>query len=388
MEQAIKDLPNFKTAGIDGIHTEVFKTLWPKIGPLIQDQMEEALQQKQLHPGVNGGLQSLIPKGGARTNISNYRPISVLPSIYKIMAKTMANRMQANLPLWIKTSQTGFVKERYILDNVFLAYEAMEYARETKQDLVILMIDFEKAYDQVNWSFMKKAMKKMGFSSKWINWTAIFYQGAQTQILVNGQTGQSFEMERGVRQGCPMAPYMYLFVQDVLGHMISDPENGIEGLTMPDKSILKEAFFADDSTLYFKGTEENLHKAFSVLDAFCGGSGAKINMEKNIAIWASDATRTWTFGGERGLKWLNPGCTVLNLGFPMGYRMSQEEKNAKVLQQIRLKLGQWVNKPLSMAARILVTNQVVLASIWYIASCADLARSVLNRAKAMVHNFI
>jgi hypothetical protein len=132
MEQAIKDLPSFKTAGIDGILTEVFKILWPQLGPLIQAQLEEALQNKQLHPRVNGGLQSLIPKGGPHTNISNYRPISVLSSIYKVMAKTMANRMQLHLPQWIKTSQIGFVRNRYILDNVFLAYEAMEYAQETK----------------------------------------------------------------------------------------------------------------------------------------------------------------------------------------------------------------------------------------------------------------
>jgi hypothetical protein len=121
------------------------------------------------------------------------------------------------------------------------------------------MIDFEKAYDQVNWSFMKKAMKKMGFSSKWINWTAIFYQGAQTQVLVNGQPGRAFEMERGVRQGCPMALYMYLFVQDVLGHMISDLDNGMKGLTMPGNSILREVFFADDSTLSSKE-----HKRISI----------------------------------------------------------------------------------------------------------------------------
>jgi hypothetical protein len=245
----------------------------------IKDQLEEALEQQQLHSQINNVLQSFIPKGKAKTQISNYRPISVLPSTYKVMAKTMANRMQPKLPLWIKTSQTSFVKDRYIVDNVFLAYEAMVYAKETKQDLILLMVDFEKAYDQVNWTFMKEAMRTLGFSDQWIDWTSIFYQGAETSVLVNGQPGEKLDMERGVWQGCPLVPYMYLFVQDVLGHMICNPRNGIEGLT-----ILREAFFVDDSMLYLKGTKENLQRAFQVLDTYCATLGAKMNMQKSMAI--------------------------------------------------------------------------------------------------------
>jgi hypothetical protein len=88
----------------------------------------------------------------------------------------------------------------------------MEYAKETKQELIILMIDFEKTYDRVNWSFMKDTMKTLGFSEQWIDWTSIFYQGAEISVLVNGQPGEKFNMERGVRQGCPLAPYLYLFI--------------------------------------------------------------------------------------------------------------------------------------------------------------------------------
>jgi hypothetical protein len=102
MEDAVKDLVGGKALGLDRIPTEVYKTLWPNIGQEIQKQLEEALEKKSLHPQINGGLQSLIPKGGSKTQISNYRPISVLPSMYKVMAKTMANQMQNKLPLWIK----------------------------------------------------------------------------------------------------------------------------------------------------------------------------------------------------------------------------------------------------------------------------------------------
>lgn len=320
----MKELPSRKAAGKDGIPTEVLKLLWPEIGPAIVSLMEEIIQDKKLHPDLNRGLQSLIPKGGCRAVLGNYRPISVLPALYKLLAKVMANRVRDKLPLWIKASQTGFVKNRYILNNVFLAYEAMEWAHESKQDMIFLMIDFEKAYDRINWTFLCEAIKKMGISQEWVDRSAAFYKGATSSILVNGEATEEFELEKGVRQGCPLAPYLFLFVQDVVGHMLCDPAHGVEGISLPDSSILRESFFADDSGIFLKGTRDNMERAFKVLDLFCEGSGAKMNLSKSTAIWCSEAERDWPFGEERGLKWLPQGSTTLNLGFPIGFRVSQQ----------------------------------------------------------------
>jgi hypothetical protein len=226
----------------------------------------------------------MVPKPGPRVQVNIYRPISVLTSIYKVIAKTLANRTQKHLPHWIRITHTRFVRDRQILDNVFLAYEAMEWATENKQDLVILLLDFEKAYDRVNWTFLQSAMKKQGFSGTWIKWTTTLYEGAHTSVLVNGQPGEEFEMERGIRQGCPLAPYLYLFVADVLGHMINDAIHGVEGLTIPDGTILQEALFADDTNLYLKGSALNLECASRVLERFCTASGAKINWDKSATI--------------------------------------------------------------------------------------------------------
>lgn len=202
----------------------------------------------------------------------------------------------------------------------------MEWARESNQDLVLLMIDFEKAYDRVNWTFLKEAMRKLGFSDEWIARTAAFYEDAKTSVLVNGIPTPEFDLERGVRQGCPMAPYLFLFAQDTLGYMLSDPVYAIEGLQLPDSSVLRESFFADDSVMFLKGTRENLERTLLVLDTFCAGSGARMNLCKSTTIWCSANQRNWTFGEDRGLTWLAPGATTFNLGFPIGYMMSQQEK--------------------------------------------------------------
>ena len=123
---------------------------------------------EKLHKKLNLGMISLIPKLGPKVNINKYRPISLLPSTYKVISKTLANRVQPHLPQWIRPNQTSFVKNRFILDNVFTAFESMELAKETQQDLVILLLDMEKAYDKINWSFLQDTMCSMGFNKEWI----------------------------------------------------------------------------------------------------------------------------------------------------------------------------------------------------------------------------
>ena len=124
MIEAVKGLQSHKAAGVDGIPSEVLKECWEEMGDKFHEQMEQALGASTL------AFILRCPRAGLNFLLTNYRPISVLPAVFKAMVKAMANRMQPFLPLWIHPLQTGFVKERCILDNVFMAYESMEYAKE------------------------------------------------------------------------------------------------------------------------------------------------------------------------------------------------------------------------------------------------------------------
>lgn len=131
--------------------------------------------------------------------------------------------MKPLLHHWILPSQTGFVPNRCILDNVFLAFEAMEWTMENKQDLSMLLMDFEKAYDRVNWTFLKETMTTMGFHPKWIKQVMSLNTNASTTVIVNGEQSRTFKLKRSVRQGCPLAPYLFLLTVDVLGQMLQHP---------------------------------------------------------------------------------------------------------------------------------------------------------------------
>jgi len=130
-------------------------------------------------------------------------------------------------------------------------------------------------------------MRKLGFSNEWIQWTTTSYEEAETSVVVNRQKGKSFQMERVVCQGCPIAPYIYLFVANNLGYMSFDPRYGIEGLTLLDGTQIQDQMFANDTMMFLKGNLNNLQNTFQVLQTFCEASRRKVNWHKSCAIWAS-----------------------------------------------------------------------------------------------------
>lgn len=125
--------------------------------------INEVFEEFTLYKGLNTSRINLLPKQGDLTQITNYRPISLLGTIYKIIAKIMANRMLPFMPRWIKEGQTAFVPRRSIFDNILMANEAMDWAITSNQELVILLLDYERAYDTVSWSSLEETMLHMGF---------------------------------------------------------------------------------------------------------------------------------------------------------------------------------------------------------------------------------
>jgi hypothetical protein len=150
MHRATMDFPKHTAPRIDGILMEFFHEMWQEVGEDIKNHLRETFQEGRMHKELKVGLQSLIPKQGDHSLITNYRPISMLGFTYKIASKTLVSKVQSSLPLWIRPTQMGFVHGRFILDNVFLAFEAMEWTNESDQNLVMLLFNFEKAYDRIN----------------------------------------------------------------------------------------------------------------------------------------------------------------------------------------------------------------------------------------------
>jgi mannosylglycoprotein endo-beta-mannosidase len=314
IHKAINALPKGKAPGHDGLPMEFFHECAEEIAPTFLQAFTSMLNTGRISTSINKGLITLIPKIGDRAKLSNWRPITLLGSTYKVLAKVLAGRIETALTHIIRPNQTGFVEGRSIIDNTYMAQEALEWAEESEQDLVLLFFDFEKAFDIIEWGFLFTTMSKLGFSDTWVRWVKSLYFEASSAIRVNGITGPNFQLHRSVRQGCPLAPYLFILATDVLGYMMAIPKYRVEGLALPKGGLIRDQTFADDTTLYLQGSPSNLDKVQDVLKIFCQASGAKINWHKSATIWASKKERTWEWGEGEGFRWIPNGEGTRYLG--------------------------------------------------------------------------
>ena len=286
------------------------------------------------------------------------------------------------------TSQTGFIKERSILDNIFVFWEAVAVAKKTKQDLAILLLDFEKAYDRVDWSFLEGTMVCMGFSRKWVKAVSALYSNASSKVIINGSKGESFKLSRSVRQGCPLAPFLFLFFAEAMSSYLSAEDTGIQGLCLSNTSgDLLDSEFADDTTLYVHGSSNNLKRVEKALDTFCLGSGAKLNWKKTVAFWVSDLPLPGWLPHPK-FEWVPEGQAVKYLGCHVGINIAPELQIAPLLHAMRKKLMYWSTKQLSVAGRVVIANQVLLSSMWYITSCWIFVKSSITQIQRLIRNFL
>lgn len=163
----------------------------------------------------NSSHITLIPKVDSPMNISDYRPISPLNSSIKLLTKILANRLQPIITKWVHKNQYGFIHTRTIQDCLAWAFEYFHICHHSRKETVIIKIDFEKAFDKIEHQVIMEMMKFKGFPDKWINWVDAILKSGNSSVLLNGLAGKPFACKRGVRQGDPLSPLLFVLAADL-----------------------------------------------------------------------------------------------------------------------------------------------------------------------------
>jgi hypothetical protein len=230
---AVRAMNRNSSPGPDGFGPGFYCAAWDTVAPAVMAMANAFHRGGAELERLNHSFVVMIPKHSAATTAGDFRPICLQNCSLKIVAKMLTSRLQTEIPKIIDVDQTGFIKGRSISENFIYAMELVQCCNKRGLPTLVLKLDFAKAIDSVNWGSLQRIMVVRGFPPIWCQWIAALLTTSKSAVLVNGTPGPWFACKRGVRQGDPLSPYLFLIVADVLQQMVKKcPRLGIQLLTI------------------------------------------------------------------------------------------------------------------------------------------------------------
>lgn len=222
IKDALWAMKPYKASGSDGLHAGFFQRFWLVVGDSVKEEVRRAFIERKVPEYLNKTLIVLIPKIQGPKTMGNYRPISLCNTIYKIISKVIVARIRPHLEQLVSPYQTAFVPSRRGANNVIIVQELVHTIRRIKgnKGFMAIKIDLEKAYDKIEWSFIREMLLKFNFPVNLIDLIMSCVSSMSTSLLFNGGCLNSFCPTRGIRQGDPLSPYLFILCMDFLGHLI------------------------------------------------------------------------------------------------------------------------------------------------------------------------
>ena len=363
---ALRAMQNDKSPGTDGMTVNFFKFFWNDIGDFVIRSINEGFKRGEMSVTQKEGIIICLPKADKpREYIENWRPISLLNVSYKIGSSCIANRIKTVLPKLINEDQTGFIPGRYIGDNIRILYDIMSYLDENQLPGLLVSIDFEKAFDTVNWSYMNKVLNAFGFGKDICCWISTFYTNIKSYVIINGKVSKSFEIQRGCRQGDPISPYLFVLCSEILAVRIR-AEKSIKGINILDNEF-KINQFADDTSFTLQGEKESYEKLFKTLKEFGDISGLKINFGKTVNVWLGQKKNSnIRYLPEKNMKWNPPMFKLLGIWFTNDLTKSTEINIKDKLAEIKCLFKVWSKRICTPLGRIAILKSLILSKLVYL----------------------
>ena len=220
------ELNGDKAPDPDGFTLAFWHFCWDFVKDEIMGFFKDFFERGKFVRSLNTTFLVLIPKKGGAEDLTDFRPISLVGSLYKLLAKVLANRLKKVVGKVVSTTQNAFVEGRQILDAALIANEVIDSLLKRKESGVLCKLDLEKAYDRINWDFLLSVMQKMGFGEKWAGWIKWCISTASFSILINGSPTGFFQSTRGLRQGDPISPYLFVLGMEALSCLINRAVRG------------------------------------------------------------------------------------------------------------------------------------------------------------------
>lgn len=374
-EKILETFQNDKAPGEDGFTVEFYTYFFELLGNDLIASFNEAYEQGEFSISQRRGIITLIPKeDGSLLDLSNWRPIT---------SKAIAKRIEPTLPNLIHSDQTGFVKGRYIGENIRLINDIMEYTSLQNLPGILTSLDFRKAFDSIEWPFIMKTLDHFNFGSDIKRWIKLFYTNTETAVQNNCFITSWFKPSKGVRQGCPLSPYLFILSAEVLSKRIRQDSN-VRGIKVFGKEI-KLSQFADYTTL-FNADIESLEMALKIVGDFGKIAGLSLNVKKTKALWLGK----WKSNKNKplDLKWFHSPVKILGIYFSYNIKENNELNFYKKIEKLETKLDMWSSRDLTIFGRAMLIKTLGISQLIYSASNLDAPEGIVEVVRTKSFKFL
>ncbi|MFS7917032.1 putative RNA-directed DNA polymerase [Helianthus anomalus] len=391
IKTALFGIEDCKAPGPDGYSAKFFKSAWNVVGKDVCLAVKGFFRNGKLLKEVNATVIALVPKTETPRKVTDFRPIACCNVIYKCISKIIADRIKNSLKYIVNDNQCAFIPERQISDNILLTQELMRnYHRNRGEARCASKIDIQKAYDTVEWEFLKVCLVHFGFPLKMINWIMACVTSTSFSIAVNGDHHGFFEGNRGLRQGDPMSPYLFTLVMEVLTLMISRRvrQNDSFQYHWRCKDVgLTHLCFADDLLLFCHGDASSVFTLMDALDEFKHVSGLVPSIPKSTIYFGNvDLNVRETI--ENYIQFRVGELPVRYLGVPLLSTSLRKKDCTPLIDKVKKRLQDWKNKSLSFAGRLQLISSVLNSIQVFWSSVFILPISVSKEIEKLMRGFL
>ncbi|KAL5567823.1 hypothetical protein UlMin_024398 [Ulmus minor] len=393
VKTAIFQMAPSKSPGADGMSALFYHNYWHVVGDEVATACLGVLNEGMSLASTNETLISLIPKVKNPIRITDYRPISLCNVIYKIISKMLSNRLRLVMNNVISEEQSAFIPGRLISDNAIIGFEclhAIKRKRSKKKGYLALKLDMAKAFDRVEWSFVQGIMLKLGFSEVWTKKVMACVTSVSYSVLINGaKFGQLFPT-RGLRQGDPLSPYLFLLCAEGLSSLFHHFEAAgrIQGMRCGQNGpIISHLFFADDSLLFSEASTDSCLAVKEALTWYETASGQLVSYSKSAVCFGPNVAADHADQMTASLGVPKVGCHEKYLGLPCLSGKNKRRLFASIKDRVWNKLSGWKSKFLSTGGREVLTKAIIQSIPTYSMSMFKLPFSLIKELHRLCAQF-
>lgn len=390
--KALSLMRNDSAPGSDGLTASFYKFFWLQIKELVIDSFTAAFENGSMSISQRRAIITLIHKGKdlARNDLTNWRPISLTNTDYKILAKALALRMQNVIKHVVNEDQVGYIKGRNITTIIRTIDDIIEFMNINNKSGALVALDYRKAFDTVNKKYLIAAFEKFGFGKDFQHWIKTITSDTESSISYCGWLSEFFLVNSGIRQGCPLSPLAFILAVEILATKIRQCED-IKGVCLPyngQNNVVKLAQYADDTTLILQG-DNDIKNALDIIEKFSEFSGLNLNRNKTEAMWIGAAKDSNRIIG--GIKWKlgENVMKILGIYFSNVTTASNIEGNwvGRIDKMMRL-IRSWEKRNLSIIGKIQIIKTFLLSQFVYAMQALILPDEILRTINTIIFRFL